>query len=234
MALIDSVIAAYGGTERWLSMKSIVVTFSANGLAFTLKHRPIFNHATLHLEVDHPVCSIRPIGHPRKNVLGKLIDEDVHLMNESQLILAQRKRIRRFFPYGRRLLWWDDLDMTYFACYAMWNYLTLPRLLMDEAACFTELNATTLVAEFNGDFPTHSRKQVFQFDPSTFLLKQHNYAVDIISPLATASNVIKSHALFEGIPVANHRVVTPMRRDGTARKAPVLIDLQIHTCHFLE
>jgi len=233
MSLIDTVLSAYGGRDLWLKAKGIEAEFSAKGLAFTLKHRPALHHAFLKLEVDHPVCSIHPIGSKRKSVTGKLIDGDAHLLNNLNLITAQRKRIRQLFPYGRRLFWWDDLDMTYFAGYAMWNYLTLPRLLMDEAAQFKEVGPGVLEAEFDGSFPTHSNKQQFIFDTQTGLLQQHNYTVDIISPLATAAHVVKSHALFDGIPVANHRVVTPMRKDGTARNGPVLIDLHIHAFRFV-
>ena len=227
MSLVEQVIQAYGGHERWQNATRIEAEFSAKGWAFTLKRRKAFERVKLELELQHPVCSINPIN-ASKGLKGQLIGGETHLINGINLIVAQRLRSRRYFPYGRRLFWWDDLDMTYFTGYAMWNYLTLPRLLMNPAIQWKEVASGQLEADFPTAIPTHSSKQQFIFDTTTFLLKQHNYTVDIISPLATAANVVTSHTLFDGIPVASKRLVTPMRKDGSARGAPVLIDLEIH------
>jgi hypothetical protein len=65
----------------------------------------------------------------------------------------------------------------------------------------------------------------------TGLLIQHDYTVDIISPYATAANVVLQHERFGDCVVASRRRVTPRKRNGIARNGPVLIDIAIHEFH---
>jgi hypothetical protein len=55
---------------------------------------------------------------------------DVRVEHTNGDVVDTRKDARAYFPFGRRLFYWDDLDMAYFANYAFWNYFILPRLLM--------------------------------------------------------------------------------------------------------
>jgi len=60
--LIEKALGAYGGRDLWERAKQVKAKVSTQGLAFTLKGRPCFNHSTLLLEVHRPFCSITPIG----------------------------------------------------------------------------------------------------------------------------------------------------------------------------
>ena len=220
-------IDAYGGAELWKNHMYIEAEVSVKGLAFTLKRRPFFENAKIIMEIVRPFSKITPIGKD-KFVTGVLDGNSVRLENADGRIFSERENARTFFPYRRRLFYWDDLDMAYFANYAFWNYFTLPNLLLDSSIEWTETEFGTLNAIFPVNFPTHSCKQEFLFDKETGLLKQHNYTVDIISKLASAANVVKEHNKSANVVYPSSRLVTPQNRKGTALKGPVLIDITIH------
>ena len=128
--MVKKTIEAYGGTDLWQNSDVIEAEVSAKGLAFTLKRRPFFNRSKIKMAINRPYSIITPIG-INKSISGILEDGDVRLENEEGEIIAERKNARTYFPYGRRLFYWDDLDMAYFANYAFWNYFTFPALLMN-------------------------------------------------------------------------------------------------------
>lgn len=222
-------IDAYGGIERWKNAKYVEAKVSVRGLAFTLKRRPFFEHASIKMEIGQPFSKLTPIG-KNKNISGILDGQNVRLENEKGNIIAERASARKYFPFGRRLFYWDDLDMAYFANYAFWNYFTLPNLLLNESIEWTEKSSGFLLAKFPKSIPTHNEIQEFHFDTQTGLLIQHNYTAEIISKLAKAANVMIEHAEQHNIIFPSLRRVTPRTPKGKALKGPILIEIKVH--HF--
>ncbi len=223
----QNAINAYGGIESWRNLKYIEAEVSVKGLAFTLKRRPFFEHVKIQMEVGKPFSRITPIGKD-KNISGVLDGNNVRLENQDGIIIAERNNARDFFPYGRRLLYWDDLDMAYFANYALWNYFTLPRLLTNDEIIWTEKADGVLEAIFPDNYPTHSKIQEFHFDKTTGVLIQHNYTAEVISKLAKAANVVKEQKIIKDILFPVSRIVTPRNSEGKALKKPILIDIKVH------
>ncbi|MEZ4936447.1 MAG: hypothetical protein R2799_02530 [Crocinitomicaceae bacterium] len=231
--IIDRCLEAYGGAEFWKNLKRIDAEVSVSGLAFSLKRRPFFKNAKIEMEVQRPYSKITPIGKNEK-ITGVLEGHNVRLEDENGQVLKERKNPRDYFPLGRRLFKWDDLDMAYFANYAFWNYFTFPNLLLNETIQWKEIASGYLLAQFPDSIPTHSKKQEFRFDPETGLLKQHNYTANVISKFANAANVVHAHRKFEGIPFPVSRIVTPQGKKGKAMKKPVLINIQVNDITFIK
>lgn len=231
--LIQRAIDAYGGGEVWSRARYIEAEVSAKGLAFVLKGRPYFNHAKMFMEVARPLCRITPIG-KQEGVSGVLDGLDVRLEDAQGNVIASRENARNYFTWGRRLLYWDDLDMAYFANYAFWNYFTLPALLMNQAIIWGEQSGSVLKATFPDSIPTHSRVQYFRFDEASGLLSQHDYTARIISRFANAANVVQEHGNSNGIPFTSRRRVTPGTGNGKYLPAPVLIDIDVHNFQLLD
>jgi hypothetical protein len=229
----EKAIEAYGGKKLWEHTKFIEAEVSVRGLAFTLKKRPFFDHARLRMEIDKPYSVLTPIG-KNKGISGILEGHDVRLENEKNKIIAVRKNARQYFPYGRRLFYWDDLDMTYFANYAFWNYFTLPRLLMNEKIDWTEKSKGILIGKFPETIPTHNEIQEFHFDNETGRLIQHNYTAEIISGLAKAAHVVIEHSENENSTFPSLRRVTPKTKNGTPLNWPVLIEITVHSYKLLK
>jgi len=192
-----------------------------------LKRRPFFNHAKLFMEIGKPFCKITPIG-KKLDISGVLDGLDVRLENLHGEVVAERKNARKYFPFGRRLLYWDDLDMAYFANYAFWNYFTFPALLMNKEIIWEEKADGVLQATFPDIIPTHNKVQSFHFNKESSLLTQHDYTAEIISKYAKAAHIILEHAVQERILFPSSRRVTPRTRKGKPLKRPVLIDIEVH------
>lgn len=220
-------IDAYGGADLWLRGRSVRAVVSAGGLAFTLKRRPVFRRAVVECDIQRPRCRLTPIGR-RADVTGVLDGRDVQLEDASGTVLARRESARSCFPFGRRALWWDDMDMAWFACYAFWNYFTLPRLLMTPEIAWSELAPGHLRADFPAHIPTHSPVQHFRFDPASGLLLRHDYTAEVVAPVARAAHRVLRHSQQGGVSFPSERLVTPIGFRGDALPVPVLIRIFVH------
>ncbi len=218
---------AYGGSEIWQNSKYLTAEVSVRGLLFTLKRRPFFEHAKIWMEIGRPFSKLTPIGKD-KNITGVLDGKDVWLEDINGKIVAERKNARDFFPYGRRLFFWDDLDMAYFANYAFWNYFTFPNLLMNKDISWTEKQAGILEANIPESIPAHSKIQEFHIDMNSGKLIQQNYTAEVVSSLATAGNVVIEHSEENGLLFPSSRLITPKSKSGKAMKQPILVDIKVH------
>lgn len=220
------VLEAYGGESFWRQARSIRATVSASGLAFVLKGQRHFHRISVECDVREPFARLTPVDAAGSS--GVLRGGDAFLENPRGREIGRRENARTYFPYGRRLFWWDSLDQTYFAGYALWNYLVFPALLLREDIRWEDSGPNRLIASFPGHIPTHSPVQEFLFDPSSGLLRQHNYTAEVMGAWARAANVIVEHGAWNGIFYPSHRRVTPRKKDGSPSGGPVLIDLLIH------
>jgi hypothetical protein len=224
--LARRVLDAYGGEGRWRAMRRIAVTLSASGWALRAKWCRPFVRARAEVEVWRPRVRIGPLG--ARGLVGVLDGGSVHLEDAEGRVVASRTDARRFFPGGRRLLWWDDLDHAYFAAYAMWNYLTFPSLMLRDDVSFTEAGPATLEARFDRALPTHSPTQRFHIDPTSGLLRQHDYTALVFGGWARAAHIVLEHRTSaSGIPWAARRRAMPRLRSGGPASWPVLVALEI-------
>lgn len=230
--LAQKALAAYGGEELWSQLGSIEAEISTKGWAFILKGRPYFKRARLFMEVHRPFCTITPVGR-QTQVSGVLDGPDVRLENSRGEVIARRENARAHFTFGRRLLYWDDLDMSYFANYAFWNYFAFPALLLREEIVWKDISPHILQATFPDSLPTHSRVQRFHLDAESGLLLQHDYTADIIGRFARAANVVVRHDQRDGVPYPSRRRVTPRTGKGLPLRWPVLIEITVHDCTYL-
>jgi hypothetical protein len=214
---------AYGGVERWCASKAIEVCFSAWGWAFWLKWQKPYYRAHARLALWEPAAQITTNG---STVF--LEGHNVRIENSSGRVIASRQNARRFFPYGRRALWWDQLDQAYFTSYALWNNLTLPALLLWEDIAWTEVADGKLKAWFPSQLPTHCDEQQFQFDRSTGLLQQHHYTAEVMGEWAKECNVVVEHRDVDGLPYPSRRRVTPRKANSDPRSGPLLVEIEIH------
>ncbi len=164
-----------------------------------------------------------------KDGLRAIVDgpREVRIETDAGDLVASREDPRRYFPGGRRLFRWDDLDMAYFAGYAAWNYLTFPALLSRDDIAWSDISETTLEARFPESLPTHSPLQRFHIDSESGLLRQHDYTAEVFGGWAKAANVVEEHGEWEGVPYPSQRKVTPRKGDGRPRAFPLLVGIEI-------
>lgn len=223
--LAESVLDAYGGADLWQASRAVHAVLSAGGLAFAMKRNGALDHLALEVDLHEPHIRLSPFG--KQGGTAVLESGTVRIEDPAGRIVSSRDNPRRFFPYGRRLFYWDELDLAYFCGYAAWNYLAFPRLLLRPDIVWRQLTPDTLEAEFPADCPTHSRLQRFHFDPATHLLRQHDYTAQVMGSWARAANVVQNHATWHGMRYASTRRVTPRLPNGRPAWGPVLVWIEV-------
>jgi hypothetical protein len=176
------------------------------------------------VDLPEPRALLRPID--RRGRIGVLDGLDVRLEDDSGHVLEERKDARTHFPGGRRLLYWDALDLTYFLGYAFWGYFALPPLLFRDDIEWREIREGILEARFPSTLPRHSEIQRFYFDQSG-LLTRNDYVAEVFSAQAKAANMVLAHGEWNGIPFPSHRRVTPRIKDDQVMGWPKMVGIKV-------
>jgi hypothetical protein len=176
------------------------------------------------IDVQQPLVRFFPEKHD--GLVEVFAGDEVRLEDRDGGVVETRSNPRRFFPGGRRLFWWDRLDQTYFAGYALWNYVTFPALLVREDIDWEEAGSSTLRARFPTDFPTHSQIQEFHVNPKTALLTQHDYTAGVFGNWAKGAHRVLAHESVDGILFGTHRRVTPRGKNGEPAPFPLLVGIE--------
>jgi hypothetical protein len=147
-------------------------------------------------------------------VVGFFEPDRVWIEGDSGDLIEERRNPRDAFRRSlRRQFRWDDLDLLYFAGYAMWNYLTFPFLLRHDGVEVSELGERRLAIEFPDDFPAHSPRQTFYFDED-LMLRRHDYTARVFGPWARARHLSWDHREFGGLIFPTRRRVLPRGLPG--------------------
>lgn len=219
------VLAAYGGEDRWRAAERVEAIVSTRGLLLRLKQQPAFERMRVTIDVQQPHAVLAP--REWEGQTGVLRRGDVRLEADDGRVVAARRDARSAFGGLRRALWWDRLDLVYFAGYAFWNYFAFPALLLREDVVWRQLSPVLLEGTFSPSLPTHSPVQQFHISESGFLLR-HDYTAEVVGSWARAAHAVLEHSSWGGVPFASHRRVTPRTRAGRALRGPTLVEIRVH------
>jgi hypothetical protein len=233
--LLDEVLAAHGGVERWRALTAINARGTFGGLLrsrfpgnrmgnVTVRVRLADQHAVFH-------------GFPDEDRRAVFDRGDVRIETHDGNLIESRRSARTAFAglSGlRRNLQWDALDATYFAGYAWWNYLTTPILLAGEGVAISEGEIWREAGEswrrlevtFPADFHTHSRRQTFYVDHAG-LIRRHDYTARPIGRWANAAHYCSNHERVDGLVFPMSRRVHPRGPGGRRARHPILVALDI-------
>jgi hypothetical protein len=181
---------------------------------------------------------------PEPGVRGVFERGEARLEREGGEVVAARRNPRKAF-FGRaglrRNLRWDALDATYFAGYAMWNYLSFPLLLARPGVEVEEISPwrsnggelRRLEAEFPHGLDTHSRHQRFYFDAGGRLVR-HDYVAEVVGRWANAAHLCADHVESGGLVFPTRRWVRPIGPRNRPLPFPTMVwirlaDLQVET-----
>jgi hypothetical protein len=233
-ALLEEAIAAHGGAERWAGVDEVRLEVRSGGFALASKlKRRIVSHYRAEISTGEPHVVVHPFTAP--GMRGVFTPESVRIEDAGGEVVSERRDARAKFPGGRRALWWDDLDILYFAGYAMWGYANAPFLFAREGFAAREIEPweedgetwRRLAVTFPPDVPAHSREQVFYFDERG-MLRRNDYTAEPFGRWARGAHYSHDHRTFDGIAFPTRRRVYP--RLPSNRPAPwptlVWIDLE--------
>jgi hypothetical protein len=235
IGLLEEVLAAHGGLERWQAASSITAEGRFGGL---LRSRlPGNKMANVNVRVQLEVQRAFFDGFPQAGQRAIFDQGDVRIENSEGQVLDARHNARAAFrglSRLRRNVRWDALDAAYFAGYAWWNYLTTPQLLTRDRVTVQEGEVwreggerwRRLEVTFPPELHTHSRRQTFYADTAG-LIRRHDYIAEPIGRWASAAHYCDQHRTFDGLVFPTRRRVRPRGPGGRSLPGPTLVALDV-------
>ncbi|MEU1202367.1 hypothetical protein ABZ446_39975 [Streptomyces sp. NPDC005813] len=234
--LLTTVIEAHGGLDRYNRFSSATVHFRLGGSLWRLKGREgTLSQGTVRLSLHRQYASHHPFT--AAGLWTSVTARRVAVETVGCEVKAERFDPRASFP-GDAQAPWDDLQVAYFAGYAMWTYLTSPFTFSSPGFRSVELPPIVeegeiwrrLEVTFPDHIATHCRRQVFFFD-SDGLLRRHDYTPEVVNA-GPAAHYPSAYAEFDGIMVPTRRRVHRLRADGTVSREQELVTIDIDNVLF--
>jgi hypothetical protein len=194
-SLLDGVLAAHGGLERWRAYTTMQATIVSGGMLWEIKGQPqdpAPRRMTVALQREW--ASVQPFGAADQKT--DFTPERVAIEKLDGAVVAERVDPRTSFAGHELTTPWDPLQRAYFNGYALWTYLTTPFFMTLPGFAVTEIDPIEdngeqwvgLQAHFPDPFASHSRLQEFYFD-NDLLLRRHDYRVDVAGGFAAIQYV---------------------------------------------
>ena len=240
MTLLDEVLEAHGGGARWEAARRVRARARSGG--FLIRTRVPGNRFAeydLTVDLDERRTVFDPF--PEPGVRGVFERGEARLEGPGGEVIASRAQPRRAF-FGRsgirRNVRWDPLDATYFAGYAMWNYLAFPPLLLRDDVEVRELSRwdsgedelRRLEATFPDTIDTHSPRQTFYVD-GRGLLRRHDYVADVVGRWARAAHLCEDHVEADGLVFPTRRWVRPIGLRNRPAPFPTMVWIDLTELH---
>lgn len=238
MQLLDEVLAAHGGLDRWSQARAIRARVQSGGLLVRTRFPGNgMRAAQLEVRLGEPVASAWPF--PRDGLRAVFDRGAVRIEALDGDVVEARERPRELFsgrPGLRRNLRWDALDAAYFAGYAWWNYLNTPLLLARDDISVNEIEPwhqpgghgtwRRLEARFPEGLDTHCPRQVFYYD-SDLRLRRHDYTAEVVGGWAHAAHMCADHEMIDGLLLPTRRWVRPVGPRNRPLPLPTLVSLRL-------
>jgi hypothetical protein len=216
--LLDAVIEAHGGRERWRGVRAIDVVFNFSGGLLDLKGFPGHHRPVVSVDTSKPRAVLQRLGgDPDDRWI--FTSDRVWIERRDGEVVEERSKPRAAFAGHDRSTPSDRLHLTYFLGYAIWNYLTVPFLfgrpgfttrVLEE---HRESGETWRVLEvtYPDDVPAHTKVQKLYFDDG-FMLKRLDYTTDVLG--GVAAHYCYDPMTFDGVVIPTLRRVVRRTPDG--------------------
>lgn len=223
---------AHGGLDRWSQLTRVHAHLVNGGALWALKgHHDALTRIDVTADLRRQWASHSPFGHPARRTSFE--PDRVAIETESGDVIEERRNPRDSFHGHVLATPWDDLQLAYFAGYAMWTYLNAPFLFARPDVTTTEIepwqeNGDTwrrLGVTFPPSLATHSARQVCYFDGNG-LLRRHDYDVDVAGGIP-AAQYVSGHRPFDGITVPTKRTVYRRQPDGRPVAEPLVVSIEV-------
>lgn len=214
-SLLNEVLDAHGGHDRWRQFKGVSSTIVTGGVLWDIKAASLIRtprRATS--EFRRQWTHVTPFGNPDWGMTWT--PQHVEITDDDGAIIGQRDNGRDAFDRSYDAPW-DALNLAYFNGYAMWTYHAVPLVFAEPGYEAREISPIAhdgemlrgLSIRFPEDVHSHAREQRFYFS-SDGLLRRHDYEVEVWA------NTPAVHFLSEYIDVGG--LMFPRRRSVFARR----------------
>ena len=229
--LLDQVINAHGGFERWQQVESIQLSLNIFGpILITRFKSPWLSGITACIYTDKPYVSFH--NFPEQGMTSVYDAYNVYIFDENDQIASERDFSLKVNQKNKPRLHWDHLDLVYFLGQAVWNYICCPFMLQNEKIdCFqgkviidldgSRLNALNVV--FPASIPVQSKHQVFYFN-NEGLLRRNDYVGKVFGPVSIGANYCHQYEIVDGFAFAIRSTMFPRLWNGRALKPFKIMD----------
>src|SRR5258707_1219331 len=209
-------IEAHGGLDRWKRFGTVSAHGINGGVLWGAKgNAGVLDDVTVTVDLRKEKVSHWPFGSPDRR--SRFEPQRVALEDANGNVLEELLEPRSSFKGHTLETPWSDLQLAYFAGYAMWTYLNIPFLLArhgiesEEVEPWEEPGETwrRLKVRFPTDIATHSAQQTLYFDRQG-LLRRQDYNVEI-DGTSGAAHYVYDHKEFFGIVFPTKRRVFPRK-----------------------
>jgi hypothetical protein len=195
VGLLEEVLEAHGGAERWARVDEVGLRARAGGFALVSKARPsLFAECVARISTRKPRVVLPDWPEPGQR--GIFTAERVWIAREDEEVVAERRDPRSAF-HGALTVRWDPLHILYFAGYGLWGYLNQPFLFARPGVEARELDSRSLAVTFPREVPAHCREQVFRFDDQLRLVR-NDYTAEVFGRWARGKHFSSGHREFGG------------------------------------
>lgn len=237
MSLIDNALRASGGLDLWRLTRRFTVHLSITGAIHNARFGPI-PLKELVAEGSTHVQELEITGLPREDLSGLYRRDWVAVEGSDGRRIAERHALPEEFRRELRSARWDEVGITHYYGYLLWNYIATPFILADPDFRTKELKRTPaealdirrLEAIFPARVVTHAPTQIFHFDRRG-LLRRLDYPAAHQSDMKVAQ-VFSGHQRFSGILVPTLSSLLSVDAVGVPVAKPSLLDLEIFDVNF--
>ncbi len=229
--LLDLVVEAHGGLERWSKVATVTVAASVTGEIWKVKSKP-----------DYLKNVIFEVETKRERVTGDFPGQDkrsffepnrVEIRRRDGTIIASRDDPEASFREQEQFTPWDDLHVAYFSGEAFYTYINTPFLFTYEDFYSEEIAPIQVDGEtwrrlkvtFPDTVKSHTKIQVFCFGPDG-LLRRHDYNVDILG-VAPGFNYASHYREVDGVVFPTKRRVYAHEVKSQHANEPLLVDIDM-------
>jgi hypothetical protein len=236
--LLDTVIEAHGGLERWSQLDAVSARLVQGGALWALKGQQgvlddVFVRASLHQDR----LSHHPFGAPDRR--SAFTPERVAIETTKGDVVEALEQPRASFAGHTLETQWTTLQLAYFVGEAMWTYLTQPFTFALPGFETTELDPWQEAGEqwrrlhvvWPNYLATHSTEQTLYVGEDG-LFRRHDYDVEIMGG-SRGAHYISDYTKVAGIMIPTRRRVFSRGPDGQALTTePVTISIDLSEIAF--
>ena len=138
--LLNAVIAAHGGLERWRKFEIVEATIISGGKLWEIKGQPQDpTPRRMTVALHREWASVQPFGAPDQKT--DFTPQRIAIEKLDGRVVAERVNPRQSFAGHELTTPWDPLQRAYFNGYALWTYLTTPFFMTLPGFTVTELDS---------------------------------------------------------------------------------------------
>ncbi|MHC8381413.1 hypothetical protein [Pseudomonas sp. LB3P14] len=230
--LLDQVLIAHGGLERWNHFSQVRATLVTGGSLWGMKgltQDSAPRQMTVWLHEQR--ASVTPFG--GLDQLTAYTPDRIAIEKTDGKVVAERQAPRESFRGHGENTPWDPLHRAYFNGYALWSYLTMPFLFTFAGVVTEEIEPwhegsqhwRRLRVTFPESVATHCAVQDFYFGED-FLLRRHDYNVEV-SGGVPAAQYVHDYVEADGLRMPGKRRAYRRRDDGQADRNDVLVAIDL-------